>query len=78
MTITVSATGLLTDVAFPRWGNPAGEPFAEYSVGATFQDQITFPGITLPRQVTAGWHVNSARWAKGRFLGYVIDNAYYR
>jgi hypothetical protein len=78
VTITVSATGVLTDVVFPRWGNPAGEPFAEYSFGATFQDQITFAGITLPRQVTAGWHVNSARWAKGQFLRYLIDNAHYR
>jgi hypothetical protein len=78
VTITVSASGVLTDLVFPRWGNPAGEPFAEYSFGATFQDQITFAGITLPRQVTAGWHVNSARWAEGQFLRYVIDNAQYR
>jgi hypothetical protein len=78
VTIRVSATGVLTDLVFPRWGNPAGDPFAEYSFGATFQDQITFAGITLPRQVTAGWHVNSARWAEGQFIRYTIDNAHYR
>jgi hypothetical protein len=78
VTIRVGATGVLTDLVLPRWGNPAGEPFAEYSFGATFEDQITFGGITLPRHVTAGWHVHSSRWTEGQFIRYMIDNAHYR
>ncbi len=71
--ITVGPTGALAKLALPRWGNPDGEPFAEYTFGAAFENEVSFDGITLPRDVTAGWHFGTDRWPEGQFLRYTID-----
>jgi hypothetical protein len=75
--ITVTATGALAELVLSRWGNPSGGPFAEHSFGATFQDEVTFGDITLPRKVTAGWDYRSGRWPAGPFIRYSIDHAQY-
>jgi hypothetical protein len=77
VTITVGASGALAELALQRWGNPGGASFAEYPFGATFQDQIAFAGFRLPREVTAGWHYGTPRWAEGEFIRYTIDDVHY-
>jgi hypothetical protein len=77
VTITVTATGTLAELALSRWGNPGGEGFGQHSFGAAFGDEVNFSGVTLPREVVAGWHYGTARWPEGPFIRYCIDDVAY-
>ena len=77
VTITVAPNGALSELVLTRWGSPDGASFAEHIFGAAFKDEVTFGGVTLPREVTAGWHYGTARWPEGQFIRYSIDNATY-
>ena len=77
VTITVTASGALRELVLTRWGNPASTSYAEHIFGAAFEDEVTFGGVTLPREVTAGWHYGTARWPEGQFIRYSIDDARY-
>jgi hypothetical protein len=77
VTITVTPSGALAELVLSRWGNPGGGPFAEHSFGASFRDEITFSGVTVPREVIAGWHYGSDRWPEGQFIRYTIDDVGY-
>jgi hypothetical protein len=78
VTLTVAADGALTELRMSRWGNPGNEPFAAHTFGATMQDDAPFDGFTIPRAITAGWHIGTDRWPEGQFIRYTIDDAHYR
>jgi hypothetical protein len=60
-----------------RWGKPGNEPCAPYPFGATPQEEATFEGFTIPRDITAGWHYGTDRWSEGQFIRYTVDRADY-
>jgi hypothetical protein len=39
--------------------------------------RISFGGVTVPRDVSAGWHYGTARWPEGQFIRYTVDKAEY-
>ena len=44
-----------------------------HTFGATFDNEVSFDGITLPHDVTADWDFGTARWPEGQFIRYAID-----
>jgi hypothetical protein len=74
VTLSIDPSGALTALTMARWGNPIGQSFGEYQFGANCHGEATFGGITVPRQVTAGWHCGSSRWHDGQFIEYSIDD----
>jgi Family of unknown function (DUF6544) len=73
--ITVGPTGALTELVLAHWGNPDGASFGLHLFSAAFQDEISFGGVTVPPDVSAGWHYGTARWPEGQFIRYTIDKA---
>lgn len=78
VTLTIDAAGALSSIRMTRWGNPDGTEFAHHVFGATMDGEFTAGGITLPREVIAGWHYQTSRWAEGQFIRYILDHARYR
>jgi hypothetical protein len=78
VTLTIAATGALTELVMERWGNPGGEPFGRHVFGAVLRDEARFGGFAIPREVTAGWHCGTQRWPEGQFIRYSIDAARFR
>ena len=77
VTITVASNCALSELVLSRWGNPDGTSFIEHIFGAAFKDEVTFGGVTLPREVTAGWHYGTPHWPEGQFIRYSIADATY-
>ena len=78
VTLTIDGRGALTEFHMTRWGNPGNGPFGEYPFGAVLEDEVSFGGFTIPRNVTAGWHHQTERWPEGEFIRYTVDHARYR
>lgn len=64
----IGATGHLQEVRSMRWGNPLGEPYGRYPFGVVCHGEVTFGGITVPHEITAGWFIGSDRWEDGEFF----------
>lgn len=73
VTVVISPDGMLTEMVLPRWGNPDGTGFADYTFGASFHAHRVFSGITLPSEITAGWYYGTDRWEEGQFIRYSVD-----
>jgi hypothetical protein len=71
VTLTVSAAGELTSLSTARWGATGKEAFAERPFTADFTGEATFDGVTMPKEVAAGW-------APEPFIRYTITNAAHR
>jgi hypothetical protein len=78
MTVKVGSSGALQEFVMMRWGKPAGVEYGAYVFGAALTDDATFDGVTIPRQVTAGWHYGTDRWDEGAFIRWTVDDARYR
>jgi hypothetical protein len=78
VTVRVAASGALLELVMPRWGTPPGMSYGRHAFGAAFHDEGTFSGVTIPRQVRAGWHYGTDRWNDGEFIRWTVDDATYR
>lgn len=67
VTFHIAGSGRLREVRSSRWGNPLGEPYGRYPFGVACYGRETFDGITVPRDITAGWFIGTDRWADGTF-----------
>jgi hypothetical protein len=66
--LAVAPNGSLRAVSMLRWGRPDGGHYARHPFGATFQDEVTTAGITIPRSMRAFWHWGTEREADGEFF----------
>lgn len=79
LVLAIDSTGKMTQLAFKRWGNPAGAEYYYEYFGAYLEKEETFSGYTIPTQVRAGWYFGSDRFeAEGEFFRAFIDEANYR
>ena len=53
VTLTVSATGELTSLSTERWGATGKGSFAERPFTADFTGEVTFGGVTLPKEIAS-------------------------
>ncbi|NCT90797.1 hypothetical protein GXB85_07530 [Cellulomonas sp. APG4] len=75
----VDDTGRLTEVSLPRWGGPAGEPFALHRFGVFFTGEREDGGVRLPETIEAGWFPGTDRWsADGLFFRAVLRRVVHR
>jgi hypothetical protein len=78
-TLTVSSTGVLSQVTVPRWTNLGGTAWHEEPFTAVLGSERTFGGYTVPARATAGWGHGSERWEHGgAFIRLLVDDATYR
>jgi hypothetical protein len=68
VTLTIAPGGALTALTMTRWGDPQAAGYGPHRFSATFEGEVSFDGVTLPRSVTAGWEDDA-------FIRYVIDHA---
>jgi hypothetical protein len=73
--LALSRTGRLLAVSMQRWGNPDGKGYARYPFGATFEDEQTVDGVTIPQELRAFWHWGTEREAEGEFFRARITSA---
>jgi hypothetical protein len=78
VTIDVDDHGALQSVSQDRWGDPDGGEFAVHPFGATFADERTFDGCTIPTTLYAGWSFGTGSWPDGVFFRATIDDARFR
>ncbi|MFG2006806.1 DUF6544 family protein [Spirillospora sp. NPDC048911] len=78
VTVTVAASGALTSVSLPRWGNPDGHAHRQHTFGVKVYSETTFDGFTIPSYATAGWWHGTDRWADGQFIRFRVDHASFR
>jgi hypothetical protein len=71
VTLTVSAAGELTSLSTERWGATGEGSFAERPFTADFTGEVTFDGVTMPKEIAAGW-------APEPFIRYTIESAAHR
>lgn len=71
VTLTISATGELQSLSTARWGDTGQGSFAERPFTADFTGEVTFDGITMPKEIAAGW-------APEPFIRYTIESAVHR
>jgi hypothetical protein len=71
VTLTVSPAGELSSLSTERWGATGRKSFAERPFTADFTGEVTFDGVTMPKEIAAGW-------APEEFIRYTIDNAVHR
>lgn len=79
VTVTVSADGTLTRVDVPRWGQPAGNEYAEHRFTALLDGpEAIHDGFTIPSAVRAGWWQCPDHCATEEFIRFTVDHADYR
>lgn len=71
VTLTVSEAGVLSSLSTERWGDTGQGSFAERPFTADFTDEVTFDGVTMPKEIAAGW-------APDQFIRYTIESAVHR
>ena len=71
VSLTVSAAGELSSLSTARWGATDDGTFAERPFTADFTGEVTFDGVTMPKEIAAGW-------APEPFIRYTLDNAVHR
>jgi hypothetical protein len=73
--IDVAPNGRLQSVWNRRWGTPSGERYGRHPFGLTFDEEITFGGVTIPRTFTAGWGWDSDGQDAGAVLRAQVTDA---
>jgi hypothetical protein len=71
VTVTVSAAGELSSLSTARWGATTKGSFAERPFTADFTGEVTFGGVTVPKDIAAGW-------APDPFIRYTVQSAVHR
>lgn len=77
--LTVSETGRIEQVNYPRWGNPEGGRFHYADFGGVLEEEGTFDGYTIPTRVRMGWYFGTERFeSEGEFFRATIESALFR
>ncbi|HZS06518.1 MAG TPA: DUF6544 family protein [Blastocatellia bacterium] len=77
--LTVSNSGRLEAVRFPRWGNPEGAEFHYADFGGVMEEEGRFGGYTIPTRIRGGWHFGTDRFeSEGEFFRARVDEAVFR
>lgn len=56
VTLHVDEYGALQEVTLDRWGDPDGSGYRLHPYGFRVHAEGTFDGVTIPSQITGGWH----------------------
>lgn len=77
--LKLDETGRLTQIRYPRWGNPEGGAFHYADFGGYIEEEGAFGGCTIPTRVRVGWYAGTERFdTEGEFIRVSIDEAIYR
>lgn len=79
LTIAFDDTGRVSNMWFPRWGNPDGGKSRYIDFGVVVEEERNFGGYTLPSCVRAGWYYGTDQFAaEGEFFHATIDDVEFK
>lgn len=75
VTIHVAPDGALREVTLFRWGDTDGKPWRLLPYGFCVDAERTFGGITIPTQLTGGWHYGTDRFGPDAAASFTVHRA---
>lgn len=73
VTLSLDADGALRSASFPRWG-PIHHRYDWIPFGLEALDHTSVGGVTIVSRGRVGWWYGTARWRRGEFFRFAIDN----